>query len=90
MKPCRRNCHGNNHSHIHTLVVPERWADWHATSVHIEGHSSWHWFGYHNNGGTFGDPPLAMHLLPLGMSKQAYAGTTSIFFTVCNLAKAVP
>jgi hypothetical protein len=56
MKPCRRNCHGNNHSHIHTLVVPERWADWHATSVHIEGHSSWHSFGYYNNGGAFGRP----------------------------------
>jgi uncharacterized protein len=37
-----------------------------------------------------GGPPLAMYLLPLGMSKQLYAGTTSIFFTVSNCTKAVP
>src|ERR1700732_5040496 len=37
-----------------------------------------------------GGPPLAMYLLPLGLSREAYAGTTSIFFTVGNLAKAVP
>lgn len=37
-----------------------------------------------------GGPPLAMYLLPLGMSKQLYAGTTSVFFTVGNLMKAVP
>jgi uncharacterized protein len=37
-----------------------------------------------------GGPPLAMYLLPLGMSKELYAGTTSIFFTVANCAKAVP
>ncbi|MDM0079736.1 sulfite exporter TauE/SafE family protein [Variovorax sp. J31P179] len=29
-----------------------------------------------------GGPPLAMYLLPLGLSKQLYAGTTSMFFTV--------
>ncbi|UVM07541.1 sulfite exporter TauE/SafE family protein [Pseudomonas laurylsulfatiphila] len=37
-----------------------------------------------------GGPPLAMYLLPLGLSKQLYAGTTSLFFTVGNLLKAVP
>ncbi|ANY16697.1 sulfite exporter TauE/SafE family protein [Bordetella pseudohinzii] len=37
-----------------------------------------------------GGPPLAMYLLPLGLSKQVYAGTTSLFFTVGNLLKAVP
>jgi uncharacterized membrane protein YfcA len=37
-----------------------------------------------------GGPPLAMYLLPLGLSKQVYAGTTSLFFTVGNLVKVVP
>lgn len=37
-----------------------------------------------------GGPPLAMYLLPLGLSKQVYAGTTSMFFTVGNILKAVP
>lgn len=37
-----------------------------------------------------GGPPLAMYLLPLGLSKQLYAGTTSMFFTVGNVIKAVP
>jgi uncharacterized membrane protein YfcA len=37
-----------------------------------------------------GGPPLAMYLLPLGMSKELYAGTTSMFFTVANTTKAVP
>ncbi|CAM5511050.1 hypothetical protein MAUB1S_08531 [Mycolicibacterium aubagnense] len=37
-----------------------------------------------------GGPPLAMYLLPLGLSKQLYAGTTSLFFTVGNLLKAAP
>jgi uncharacterized membrane protein YfcA len=37
-----------------------------------------------------GGPPLAMYLLPLGLSTQVYAGTTSMFFTVANLLKAVP
>ncbi len=37
-----------------------------------------------------GGPPLAIYLLPLGMSKALYAGTTSLFFTVGNLLKAVP
>jgi uncharacterized membrane protein YfcA len=37
-----------------------------------------------------GGPPLAMYLLPLGLSKEIYAGTTSIFFTVGNAIKAVP
>jgi uncharacterized membrane protein YfcA len=37
-----------------------------------------------------GGPPLAMYLLPLGLSKAVYAGTTSLFFTVGNLTKAVP
>jgi uncharacterized membrane protein YfcA len=31
-----------------------------------------------------------MYLLPLGLSKQVYAGTTSMFFTVGNLLKAAP
>jgi uncharacterized membrane protein YfcA len=31
-----------------------------------------------------------MYLLPLGLSKEVYAGTTSLFFTVGNLVKAVP
>jgi uncharacterized membrane protein YfcA len=37
-----------------------------------------------------GGPPLAMYLLPLGLSKEVYAGTTSVFFTVGNAIKAVP
>jgi uncharacterized membrane protein YfcA len=37
-----------------------------------------------------GGPPLAMYLLPLGLSKEMYAGTTSMFFTVGNAIKAVP
>jgi uncharacterized membrane protein YfcA len=37
-----------------------------------------------------GGPPLAIYLLPLGMSKALYAGTTSLFFTVGNLLKAGP
>ena len=37
-----------------------------------------------------GGPPLAMYLLPLGLGKQLYAGTTSLFFTVGNATKAVP
>ena len=37
-----------------------------------------------------GGPPVAMYLLPLGLSKALYAGTTSIFFTVGNLLKAGP
>ena len=31
-----------------------------------------------------GGPPLAMYLLPLGLSKAVYTGTTSLFFTVGN------
>jgi uncharacterized membrane protein YfcA len=37
-----------------------------------------------------GGPPLAMYLLPLGLSKEIYAGTTSLFFTVGNATKALP
>lgn len=37
-----------------------------------------------------GGPPLAMYLLPLGLSKEIYAGTTSLFFTVGNAIKAGP
>jgi uncharacterized protein len=37
-----------------------------------------------------GGPPLAMYLLPLGLSKELYAGTTSLFFTVGNAVKAGP
>jgi uncharacterized membrane protein YfcA len=37
-----------------------------------------------------GGPPLAMYLLPVGLSKEVYAGTTSLFFTVGNAIKAVP
>ena len=37
-----------------------------------------------------GGPPLAMYLLPLGLSKTLYAGTTSLFFTAGNLIKVVP
>jgi len=37
-----------------------------------------------------GGPPLAMYLLPLGLAKETYAGTTSLFFTVGNATKAVP
>ncbi|SFM20809.1 sulfite exporter TauE/SafE family protein [Variovorax sp. OV329] len=37
-----------------------------------------------------GGPPLAMYLLPLGLGKQVYAGTTSLFFTVGNIVKAAP
>jgi len=37
-----------------------------------------------------GGPPLAMYLLPLGLTKEIYAGTTSLFFTVGNAIKAGP
>src|SRR5262249_55540479 len=37
-----------------------------------------------------GGPPLAMYLLPLGLAKDVYAGTSSMFFTVGNALKAVP
>jgi hypothetical protein len=37
-----------------------------------------------------GGPPLAMYLLPLGLSKEVYAGTTSLFFSVGNAVKLVP
>lgn len=37
-----------------------------------------------------GGPPLAMYLLPLGLSKEVYAGTTSMFFTIGNATKVVP
>ncbi|TPK96971.1 sulfite exporter TauE/SafE family protein [Mesorhizobium sp. B2-4-12] len=37
-----------------------------------------------------GGPPLAMYLLPLGLGKEVYAGTTSLFFTVGNATKAMP
>jgi uncharacterized membrane protein YfcA len=37
-----------------------------------------------------GGPPLAMYLLPLGLSKEIYGGTTSLFFSVGNATKAVP
>lgn len=37
-----------------------------------------------------GGLPLAMYLLPLGLSTQVYADTTNMFFTVGNIIKAVP
>ena len=37
-----------------------------------------------------GGPPLAMYLLPLGLGKDVYAGTTSLFFTIGNATKAIP
>ena len=37
-----------------------------------------------------GGVPLAMYLLPLGLAKSVYAGTTSIVFTVGNAAKLGP
>jgi len=37
-----------------------------------------------------GGPPLALYLLPLGLPKSVYAGTTSIFFTVGNFVKVIP
>ena len=37
-----------------------------------------------------GGPALALYLLPLGLPKAVYAGTTSIIFTVGNLIKAGP
>ena len=37
-----------------------------------------------------GGPPLAMYLLPLGLPKAIYAGTTSMFFTVGNVFKIGP
>jgi uncharacterized protein len=37
-----------------------------------------------------GGPPLAMYLLRVGLSKEVYAGTTSLFFTVGNAIKAGP
>ena len=48
------------------------------------------YLGHHHDGRALGWSPLAMYLLPLGLSKYVYAGTTSMFFTVGNLLKAVP
>jgi uncharacterized protein len=37
-----------------------------------------------------GGPPVAMYLLPLGLPKSVYAGTTFMFFVFGNLAKVGP
>lgn len=37
-----------------------------------------------------GGPPVAMYLLPLGLSKSVYAGTTFLFFVVANFLKVGP
>lgn len=37
-----------------------------------------------------GGPPVAMYLLPLGLPKAVYAGTTFMYFVVGNLAKVGP
>jgi uncharacterized protein len=37
-----------------------------------------------------GGPPVAMYLLPLGLPKSEYAGTTFMFFIVGNLVKVGP
>jgi uncharacterized protein len=37
-----------------------------------------------------GGPPVAMYLLPLGLPKSVYAGTTFLFFVVANLLKVGP
>jgi uncharacterized protein len=37
-----------------------------------------------------GGPPLAMYLLPRGLSKSVYGGTTSVFFTAGNIVKVLP
>jgi uncharacterized protein len=37
-----------------------------------------------------GGPPLAMYLLPRGLSKTVYGGTTSVFFTAGNIVKVLP
>jgi len=37
-----------------------------------------------------GGPPLAMYLLPRGLRKEVYAGTTSLFFSIGNLTKLLP
>jgi len=37
-----------------------------------------------------GGPPLAIYLLPRGLRKEVYAGTTSLFFSIGNAIKLVP
>jgi uncharacterized membrane protein YfcA len=37
-----------------------------------------------------GGPPVAMYLLPLGLTKSVYAGTTFVFFVVANVLKVGP
>jgi len=37
-----------------------------------------------------GGPPIAMYLLTLGLPKAVYAGTSSSFFAVGNVMKAIP
>jgi uncharacterized membrane protein YfcA len=37
-----------------------------------------------------GGPPVAMYLLPLGLPKSVYAGTTFMFFVVANVLKVGP
>jgi uncharacterized protein len=46
--------------------------------------------GHHSMVAHSGGPPLAMYLLPRRLSKEVYAGTTSLFFTVGNAVSAVP
>ena len=37
-----------------------------------------------------GGPPVAMYLLPLGLPKALYAGTTFMYFMVANFLKVIP
>ena len=37
-----------------------------------------------------GGPPVAMYLLPLGLPKSLYAGTTFMYFMVANFLKVIP
>ncbi|RDI59418.1 sulfite exporter TauE/SafE family protein [Microvirga subterranea] len=37
-----------------------------------------------------GGPPMSMYLLPLGLSKAVYAGTSSSYFAVGNVMKVIP
>lgn len=37
-----------------------------------------------------GGPPLAVYLVPLGLDKRMFVGTTVVYFTVVNYAKLLP
>lgn len=71
-----------------------RWAGWLSLSATVfspvKGALAGALAGFSSFVSHAGDPPLAMFLLPLRLSKAAYQATFSILFWAINLFKAVP